>query len=235
MLAPSRSRVCAGVPKRVHRERAIGGPPAQIMRWIGEECEGSMKHGSRRRGSAMSRSLKGALIGVFVFAVAMASVPPTSAKNFPHFRTFEVTTVDSGSGAATASARATTAAPATLPDLRFTWTEVGLGNVDVTYKASALVTATFGCINGGSNRPKATNKTTVTAPVGATAELHADDNGRINGSVVVDTGEVEPVGLDCPSGQVLTAISAKFTQITLLDDTNGVSVTAPDITVDLLS
>ena len=183
----------------------------------------------------MSRSLKGALIGVFVVAVAMASAPPTSAKNFPHFRTFEVTTVNSGSGAATASARTATAAPATLPDLRFTWSEVGLGNVDVTYKASALVTATFGCVNGGSNRPKATNKTTITAPVGATGDLSADDNGRINGSLDVDTAEVVPVGLSCPSGQALMAVSATFTQITLTDVTNNVSVTADDITVILLS
>lgn len=195
-----------------------------------------MKHGSGRRGTAMSRSLKGALIGVFVVAVAMATAPPTSAKNFPHFRTFEVTTVDSASGASTASARTTTAAPATLPDLRFTWTEVGLGNVDVTYEASAVVIATFGCVNGGSNRPKATNKTTVTAPIGAgPVQLSTDDNGRITGSLDLDTGEVAPVGLVCPSGQVLRAVSASFTQITLTDLTNNVSVTAPDFTVDLLS
>ena len=127
------------------------------------------------------------------------------------------------------------AAPATLPDLRFTWTEVGLGNVDVTYEASASVTATFGCINGGSNRPMATNKTAITAPVSTTVQLSADDNGRINGSVDLDTGEVAPVGLDCPSGQVLAAVSATFTQITLTDVTNNVSVTAADITVILLT
>jgi hypothetical protein len=194
-----------------------------------------MKHGIGRRGAAMSRSFKGALIGVCVVGVAMASALPASAKNFPHFRTFEVTTVDSASGSATASARTTAAAPATLPDLRFTWTEVGLGNVDVEYEARVVVTATFGCVNGGDNRPKATNKTTVTAPISANGSLHADDNGRINGSLDVDTGSVQPVGLDCPSGQVLAAVSVSFTQITLTDLTNEVSVTAPDITVDLLS
>jgi hypothetical protein len=199
-----------------------------------------MKYGSGRRGGVMSRSLKGALVGVFVVGVAMASGPPASAKNFPHFRTFSVTTVDSAGGAAAASARTTTAVPATLPDLRFTWTEVGVGNADVTYRASASVTATFGCVNGGSKRPKATNKTTITAPIGAEGTLVADQNGRINGSLDVDTSHVVPVGMACPPGQVLTAVSATFTQIRLTDLTNSdplndVSVTAPDITVILLS
>jgi hypothetical protein len=200
----------------------------------GRECESTMKHGSGRRGAAMSRSFKGALIGVCVVGFAMASAPPASA-NFPHFQTFSVTTVDSGSAAGTAPARTSAADPAMLPDLLFTWTEVGLGKVDVTYDASAVVTATFGCVNGGSNQPKATNKTTITAPVSATVQLSADDNGRIAGSLDLDTAGVEPVGLDCPSGQVLMAISASFTQITLTDVTNHVSVTADDITVILLS
>ena len=194
-----------------------------------------MKYGSGRRGGAMSRSFKSALIGACVLGVAIASAPSASARNFPHFRTFSVTTVDSAGGAGTASARTTAAAPASLPDLRFTWTEVGLGNADVTYEASASVTATFGCVNGGSNRPKATNKTTVTAPIGAQGTLVADQNGRINGSLDVDTSNVAPVGMACPPGQVLTAVSATFTQIMLTDVTNNVSVTAPDITVDLLS
>jgi hypothetical protein len=183
----------------------------------------------------MSRSFKSALIGVCAVGVAMASAPPASAKNFPHFRTFSVTAVDSASAAGTTSTRTAAAEPATLPDLRFTWTEVGLGNVDVTYDAGAVVIATFGCVNGGTNRPKASNKTTITAPVGDTVQLSADDNGRIAGSVDLDTAGVEPVGFDCPSGQVLTAVSATFTQITLTDVTNNVSVTAADITVNLLS
>lgn len=197
----------------------------------GREFEG-MKHGSGRRGVAMSRSFKGALIGVCAVGLAMASGPSANAKNFPHFQQFSVTTVDS---AGVASARTTAAAPTSLPDLRFSWTEVGLGNVDVTYRASAVVTATFGCVNGGSNRPKATNKTTVTAPVTQDVPLSADDNGRVNGTVDLDTAGVVPVGQSCPSGQVLAAVSVSFTQITLTDVTNNVSATAADITVNLLS
>ncbi len=199
----------------------------------GRECESTMKHSSGRCGAAMSRSFKGALIGVCVVAVALAAAPPASA-NFPHFREFSVTTVGSASTAGAASARTTVADSTTLPDLRFTWTEVGLGSTDVTYNASAVVSATFGCVNAGSNRPSASNKATVTEPVTATVQLSADDNGRITGSLEVDTAGVEPVDLDCPSGQILTAISASFTQITLTDVTNNVSVMAADITVILL-
>jgi hypothetical protein len=177
----------------------------------------------------MSRSFKGALIGVCVVGIAMASTPSASAKNFPHFQRFSVTTVDS---AGTASAQTTVPAPPALPDLRFTWTEVGLGNVDVTYRASAVVTATFGCVKG-SDWQKASNKTTVTTPV--SAQLSEDKNGRIDGSVDLDTAEVGTAGLYCPRGQVLMALTASITQITLTDVTNNVSMTAADITVNLLS
>jgi hypothetical protein len=46
--------------------------------------------------------------------------------------------------------------------------EAGLcNNALISYTASADATATYACINGGGNHPKATNKETVSGPVSA--------------------------------------------------------------------
>ena len=46
--------------------------------------------------------------------------------------------------------------------------EAGLGNnALISYTASADATATYACINGGGNHPKATNKETVSGLVSA--------------------------------------------------------------------
>ncbi len=154
-----------------------------------------------------------------------------AAANFPHFRSFSVTTISSG--AALTTLRAPAAATADLPDLRYTWTEVGVGSTDVTYEARTVVTATFGCVNNASKQPSAQNKATVTSPVSATVVLTSDRNGRITGSLDLDTATAVPTGFSCPSGQTVTAISATFTQNTITDLVNQVTATADDITVIL--
>ncbi|MGH7129709.1 MAG: hypothetical protein ACREIV_14160, partial [Planctomycetaceae bacterium] len=81
--------------------------------------------------------------------------------------------------------------------------------------------------------PKASNKVTITAPLQTTVELAAGQNGRITGSVVVDTGSVVPIGFSCPAGQTLVALSATFTNNMITDTTNGVTATDDDISVTL--
>jgi hypothetical protein len=165
-----------------------------------------------------------------VVTASAIGLAPAGAANFPHFKSFSVTVTDT---AAAQAAAAAPAASAELPDLVFSWTEVGLGNPDVVYQARSVVTATFGCVNNGSNQPHAGNKTTMTAPVTSATSLTADKNGSVRGSIVLDTVSVFPPGFSCPSGQTLIAVSAKFAQNTITDTTNGVSATAGDITVDL--
>jgi hypothetical protein len=181
----------------------------------------------RRR---LSGSAAGLIIGI---AISIAVVSPAQA-NFPHFTSLSVTTTSSGTATSLAQPAAAQVETATaLPDLRFSWTEVGLGTPDVTYRASSVLTAVFGCVNNGSKNPSAGNKVTMTAPVSAEATLTADRNGRISGSLVVDTGSVVPQGLSCPSGQTVTALSATFSEIRLTDLVNEVTVTADDIRVVL--
>ncbi|MGH8837139.1 MAG: hypothetical protein ACRDWG_19410 [Actinomycetes bacterium] len=162
-------------------------------------------------------------------AVVAGLASPAYA-NFPHFRDASVSLA--GSSLATADTSASSVSlSAELPDLLFTWTEVGLGSANVVYRLETVVTATFGCVNGGTNRPKASNKTTVTAPLQTTVELAADRNGRITGSVLLDTGSVSPTDFSCPTGQTQAALSATFTNNTITDTTNGVTATDDDISV----
>jgi hypothetical protein len=167
---------------------------------------------------------------VAALAVVAGSASPAYA-NFPHFSSVSVSVA--GSSPATGlSVRSSASASAALPDLLFTWTEVGLGNPDVVYRLDTVVSATFGCVNGGSNHPSATNKTTITKPVTATINIKADKNGQITGSVVLHTGSVS-TDFSCPGGQTLVALSATFTDNKIMDTTNGVTATDEDISVTL--
>ena len=164
----------------------------------------------------------------------IAGLASPAYANFPHFKSASVSLASSPATAAVFGATSTDIAAATqLPDLLYVWTEVGVGKPDVVYQLETVVTATFGCVNTGSNRPKASNKMTMTVPLQTTVDLPADDNGQISGSVVLDTGSVSPSGFSCPNGQTLFALSATFTHNTITDTTNGVTATDDDITVTL--
>jgi hypothetical protein len=165
-------------------------------------------------------------------AVIAGLASPAYANN-PHFKSASVSLATSSATAAGLGATSTASAATDLPDLLYAWIEVGVGKPDVVYRLETVVAATFGCVNGGVNRPKASNKVTVTSPLQTTVELAADRNGQITGSVVLDTGSVFPTGFSCPTGQTLVALSATFTNNTITDTTNGVTATDDDISVTL--
>ena len=171
-----------------------------------------------------------AIVAALAVVVALAS--PAYA-NFPHFKSVSVGLVTGTSLASARSATSTTSASAQLPDLQFTWTEVGVGSTNVDYSLSTVVVATFGCMNGGGKHPSASNKTTITTPVQTSVKLTADQNGKITGSAILDTASVSTGGFSCPSGQTLVALSASFTHNTITDTTNGVTATDEDISVPL--
>jgi hypothetical protein len=167
---------------------------------------------------------------VAALAVFIGLASPAYA-NFPHFKASTV----SLAGTSPATARGATAsagASAQLPNLLFTWTEVGIGNPDVVYHLSTVVAVTFGCVNGGGKNPSASNKTTITEPKDATVDLAADKNGQITGSVVLEIGSVS-TDFSCPGGQTLVALSATFTGNAIRDTTNDVTVTDEDISITL--
>jgi hypothetical protein len=106
------------------------------------------------------------------------------------------------------------------------WDEAGVGQATVNYVLSANGTATYACINGGGNHPKATNKATVNGPVSASGTFSPTKNGRVTGSL--SAGPPSAGSFSCPSGQTLVLASVSYTNIVLTDTTNNVSVSLPD-------
>ena len=170
-------------------------------------------------------------LGLVVAAAAavIAGLASPAYANNPHFKSASVSLATAAGLGVTPTASTGTE----LPDLLYSWTEVGVGKPNVVYRLETVVTATFGCVNTGANHPKASNKVTITAPLQTTVDLAADDNGQITGSVVLDTSPVSPTGFSCPNGQTLVALSATFTNNTITDTTNGVTATDDDISVTL--
>src|SRR4029077_12875587 len=100
------------------------------------------------------------------------------------------------------------------------WDEAGLGNGNVTYTLTTQATATYACINGGGNHPKATNKETVAGQLNTGGSFQSK-NGRVQGTLV--TGPLSPGGFTCPSGQRMVLACVSYADSTLTDTTNGVS------------
>ncbi len=95
-----------------------------------------------------------------------------------------------------------------------TFKEAGLGTTvsTETINLSADSTATYACINGGGNHPKASNKETVSGPVSNTGKFPVR-NGQTKGSITVaPTG---PGSFSCPSGQKLVLAFVSYTNVTL--------------------
>jgi hypothetical protein len=101
------------------------------------------------------------------------------------------------------------------------WDEAGVGQQTVNYTLTADGSATYACINGGGNHPKATNKATVNGPVSASGSFPATKNGRVTGSL--SAGPPSAGSFSCPGGQTLVLASVSYTNIVVSDTTNGVS------------
>jgi hypothetical protein len=103
--------------------------------------------------------------------------------------------------------------------------EAGVGTSSITYSLNADATATYACINGGGNHPKAANKETNAGDVsgGATFE---PKHGRVTGSV--SAGPISAGSFSCPSGQRLVLAAVSYTNIVLTDTQNNVSVSIAD-------
>jgi len=103
------------------------------------------------------------------------------------------------------------------------WDERGLGNGGtdglVHYSLTADAHATYGCINGGGNHPKATNKETVNGPLSSDISLPVSKNGRIIGSLTV--GPLGAGNFSCPGGQALVLGSVSYDNVSLTDTTFG--------------
>ena len=106
-----------------------------------------------------------------------------------------------------------------------TFSEGGLGNENVNYTLSATGSATYACLNGGGNHPKAANKETSTSAVQGGTDVQAK-NGHASGSA---TAGPPSSTLVCPSGQTFVLACVSYTDVVLTDTTNNVTASLPDV------
>lgn len=121
---------------------------------------------------------------------------------------------------------ASASGPNSAGQLSVSFKEAGLGNNQlITYVASADATATYACINGGGNHPKATNKETVSGPVSASGTFSSGKNGTISQSLTLNPPSAGD--FSCPSGQKLVLAFVSYTNVAITDTTNGVTENIP--------
>jgi hypothetical protein len=113
-------------------------------------------------------------------------------------------------------------------DLAISFDEAGLGNENVNYTLTSDASAFYGCINGGSNHPQATNKEAVNATETTTFSREAK-NGRVMSSATLDVPP-PPSSFSCPPGQTAVLASVSYANTVLTDTTNGVSISQADMT-----
>jgi hypothetical protein len=107
------------------------------------------------------------------------------------------------------------------------WDEAGLGQQQVNYTLSTDAHATYACINGGGNHPKASNKEDVNGPLSTPNKGFQPENGRVKASLSV--GPLGAGNFACPSGQTLVLAQVSYTNITLTDTTNNVVAHPADV------
>jgi hypothetical protein len=93
----------------------------------------------------------------------------------------------------------------------------GVGNNDVTFTLAGSATTVYGCINGGGNHPKASNKESNTTAFSTQVTLDPT-NGGIESTV---TFPVPTSTLVCPSGQTFTLISVRYFGLSFTNSTAG--------------
>ncbi|KAH0538392.1 hypothetical protein FGG08_004992 [Glutinoglossum americanum] len=104
--------------------------------------------------------------------------------------------------------------------------EKGLGNGDILYTVQASASASFICCNKGKHQPAASNKATE-ASVGAATAIPAPKNGRIRAAITAGVTTPE----FCPSGQDEVLANVKYVSITIIDLTNSVTSSPPDVSL----
>jgi hypothetical protein len=114
-----------------------------------------------------------------------------------------------------------------------TFDEAGVGQNQVNYTLSANASATYACINGGDNHPKAANKATFNGPVSSPSIGFQPENGRVKGSISV--GPLGSGSFSCPSGQRLVLASVSYSNITLTDTTNNVTASIGSVSRTFIS
>ncbi|HEX8941266.1 MAG TPA: hypothetical protein VF763_14000 [Candidatus Limnocylindrales bacterium] len=148
------------------------------------------------------------VVSLLVVGIMALSASAVSATSGAHFFSATGSVADSGA-------------------LVVTFDEAGVGQQQVNYVLTADSTATYACLNGGGNHPKAANKATFAGPVSSPTTGFTPNNGRVTGSL--SAGPISAGGFSCPSGQTLVLARVSYTNIVLTDITNNVSANVASI------
>ena len=152
-------------------------------------------------------SVKRAVAVAFAAVAVGVFASPAGATSGAHFKSASGSVNNSGS-------------------LVVSFDEAGVGQELVNYTLDvATASATYACINGGGNHPKAANKETHSSSLSTDASFNPT-NGRVKASIT--TGPVSAGSFSCPGGQRLVLASVSYSGITLTDTTNNVSTTVAD-------
>jgi hypothetical protein len=103
--------------------------------------------------------------------------------------------------------------------------EAGLGTSEITYLLSAEATATYACINGGGNHPKAANKETFKGPLSTPETSFQPKHGRVQANMP-PLGPLSAGSFTCPGGQKLVLAAVSYSNIVLEDENNEVFATS---------
>ena len=150
--------------------------------------------------------LRGVTVAVAIGAVGVFA-SPAGATSGAHFKSASGSVNNSGSRVGS-------------------FDEAGLGQELVNYTLNVdTASATYACINGGGNHPKAANKETHSSSLSTDAAFNPT-NGRVKASIT--TGPVSAGSFSCPGGQRLVLASVSYSGITLTDTTNNVTADVAD-------
>lgn len=115
-------------------------------------------------------------------------------------------------------------------NLQVSFKEAGVGNgATVTVSTSATFSYVLGCVNGGSNHPKAANKSAFSSTASASGEFTATSGGNIVADLTLAAPTMQEIlgRLSCPNGQTTTLFSAGWSNLSIADSTNGITVAIP--------
>jgi hypothetical protein len=149
------------------------------------------------------------LTALCILALASITIPLRGGTSGAHFFSADATVQSNG-------------------NLAITFDEAGLGNGNIDYTATAGALAVYGCINGGSNHPQASNKESVQATASGGGTFQAK-NGRVQATIILPVPP-PPASFSCPGGQIAVLASVTYTQALLTDSSSGVSIGEADMT-----
>ncbi|HEV2236348.1 MAG TPA: hypothetical protein VGR57_06760 [Ktedonobacterales bacterium] len=111
--------------------------------------------------------------------------------------------------------------------------EAGLGNTVSTENItlSATANATYACINGGGNHPKAANKQSVTGQVSKTGSFPVR-NGSTTGTLAVGPPPAGPFSPPCSPPQTVVLVFVSYTNA-MLTGVAGDTAPEPDLSACL--